>query len=417
MNHFLLSIVFILSIQNPETGNWPEYRGPSANGHSAAKGLPLSWSENQNVKWKVAIHGKGWSSPVVWGDQIWLTTATPDGREMFVLCIDRNTGKLLLDRKLFENPEPDPINDVNSYASPSPVIEEGRVYVHFGSYGTACFDTKTIKPVWIRRDLPCRHSVGPGSSPVLFRDLLILTMDGIDVQYMTALDKRTGKTIWRTDRGIGASRGTNGGSGTNEGNKSFNTPAFIEFGGKTQMVSTGAKAVVAYDPATGSELWRAAHGGYSNSSRPLFGNGMVFINTGYDRAELFAVRLGGSGDVTSSNVVWKLTKSVPFKPSALLLDGLYYMVTDGGILTCLEAATGQQVWQERIGGHFSASPVYAEGRIYLFSEEGKTTVIKPGRKLEVLGENVLSDGFMASAAIAGKGFYLRTKTHLYRIEE
>jgi len=417
LNHFLLSIVFILSIQNPETGNWPEYRGPSANGHSAAKGLPLSWSENQNVKWKVAIHGKGWSSPVVWGDQIWLTTATPDGREMFVLCIDRNTGKLLLDRKLFENPEPDPINDVNSYASPSPVIEEGRVYVHFGSYGTACFDTKTIKPVWIRRDLPCRHSVGPGSSPVLFRDLLILTMDGIDVQYMTALDKRTGKTIWRTDRGIGASRGTNGGSGTNEGNKSFNTPAFIEFGGKTQMVSTGAKAVVAYDPATGSELWRAAHGGYSNSSRPLFGNGMVFINTGYDRAELFAVRLGGSGDVTSSNVVWKLTKSVPFKPSALLLDGLYYMVTDGGILTCLEAATGQQVWQERIGGHFSASPVYAEGRIYLFSEEGKTTVIKPGRKLEVLGENVLSDGFMASAAIAGKGFYLRTKTHLYRIEE
>jgi outer membrane protein assembly factor BamB len=399
--------------------NWPEFRGPTGDGQSAAASLPLTWSETQNVRWKTPLHGRGWSTPVVWGRQVWLTTATEDGRQMYVVCVDRDTGKILLDRELFQNPNPEPLgNDVNSYASPSPTIEDGRVYVHFGSYGTACLDTHTFETLWTRRDLPCRHYRGPSSSPILFENLLLLTFDGAEYQYVAALNKQTGKNVWKTDRS--ADWGDLDANGRVIGNgdyrKAHSTPLITTINGRPEMVSAGAKAAYGYDPRSGKELWKVAHRGFSASFRPVIGYGMAYIPTGYGHADLLAVRLGGVGNVTHSHVVWRYSRNVPSKPSPLLIGDLLYLLEDSGVVTCLEAKTGTEVWKERIDGHFSASPVCVEGRIYCFSEEGKTTVLKPGRSFKVVAESRLKDGFMASPAIAGSAFFLRTKTHLYRIE-
>jgi outer membrane protein assembly factor BamB len=396
--------------------NWPDYRGPHANGHSAATGLPLRWSETQNVKWKTPIHGRGWSTPIIWENQVWLTTATPDGTDMFVLCVEKETGKILLDRKLFTNAEPEPINDLNSYASPSPAIEAGRIYVHFGNYGTACLDTKTLEVVWQRRDLACSFSVGPGSSPILYKNLLILTMDGVDFQYVVALDKKTGKTVWKQDRSVTKANPALTPDG-NERHKSFNTPVVVTVNGKPTLFSQAALAAYAYDPETGQELWHVRHNGYSNSSRPVVGEGLVYMNIGYDRSSLLAIRLEGKGNVTNTHVAWELSRAMPYKPSPILANGMLTMVNDNGIVTCLDAKSGKEVWQQRIGGNYSASPLYAEGRLYCFSQEGKITVLKAGSKFEVLAENTLPGGFMASPAVSGKALFLRSKTHLYRIEQ
>jgi outer membrane protein assembly factor BamB len=397
--------------------DWRDYRGPRANGHSPAVGLPLKWSETEHVKWKTPIHGKGWSSPIIQGSQIWFTTATPDGREMFVLCVDKETGRILLDRKLYTNEEVDPINDVNSYASPSPAIDGERVYLHFGTYGTICLNTKTFEKVWERKDLHCRHSVGPGSSPILFKNLLILTFDGIDQQFMIALDAKTGQTVWKKPRSIMAEFEAAGKMPEPERRKAFSTPVIVETPRGPEMICNAAAAVCAYNPATGDELWRVKIGqGYSNGSRPIVDGDLAFINTGYDRSEVWAVEMGGKGDVTTSNVRWKCARNMPYKTSPLVVEGLFYSMNDSGILTCLDAKTGEEVWKERIGGSFSASPLYADGRIYLFDEAGKCTVIKPGRKLDILAENTLPTGCMASPAVDGKSLIVRTKTHLYRLE-
>lgn len=403
----------------PKVENWPEFRGPNGDGQSQTTGLPLKWSETENVRWKTAIHDSGWSTPVVWGNQVWLTTATKDGEKMYVVCVDKNSGKILHDEMLFENRDPEPLgNDVNGYASPSPVIEEGRVYVHFGSFGTVCLDTRTFKTLWTRRDLKCRHYRGPSSSPILFGDLLILTFDGADLQYLVGLNKKTGKTVWKTDRTANWNDLDQNGKVIAEGDlrKAHSTPLITTINGQPEMVSAGAKAAYGYDPRTGKEKWKVDYRGFSASFRPVIGFGMAFIPTGYSGSEIWAVKLGGSGNVTQSQVAWKYGRNVPSKPSPLLVGDLLYLVNDGGIVTCLDAKTGEEVWKERVGGHFSASPVAADGRIYCFSEEGKTTVLKPGRKFEVIAESALKDGFMSSPAVAGKAFFLRTKTHLYRIE-
>lgn len=391
--------------------NWPEFRGPHGDGRSDAAELPLTWSEKEHVVWKTPIHGRGHSTPVVWENQVWLTTATEDGRVMSGLCVDRSSGKVLHDLKLFEVAAPEPLgNTLNSYASPSSAIEPGRVYVHFGSYGTASIDTATGKTLWQRRDLPCQHFRGPGSSPILFRNFLILTMDGFDVQYVCALDKETGKTVWKTDRSFEF------GSMDGDLRKSYTTPLVVE-AGRLQLVSCGAKAAYSYDPLTGKELWRVRYPGFSNASSPVFGDGLVFINTGFGKADLLAVRPDGSGDVTESHVVWRCTKGVSLKPSPVITQGLVFMIADNGILTCLEAATGNLVWMKRVEGEFSASPILAAGRIYVFSHEGKTTVVEAAKTFVQLAVSTLDEGFMASPAVAGKALLLRSKTHLYRIEE
>jgi outer membrane protein assembly factor BamB len=272
--------------------------------------------------------------------------------------------------------------------------------------------------IWKRDDLPCRHFRGPGSSPVLFKNLLILTMDGINTQYVTALDKRTGRTIWKTDRTTEWNDlGANGKpAGDGDFRKAFSTPLIFEAGGVTQMISAGSKAAYSYDPSDGHELWRIKLAGHTTAVRPVFGRGLVFLASGQGKTEMLAVRPDGHGDVTGTHVAWQSGRGAPKMPSPLLVDDLLYLLGDSGVVRCVEAATGNEVWQERIGGEYYASPLCADGNIYCFSREGKTTVLKAGRSLEVRATNALDDGFMASPAVSGKAFFLRTKTNLYRIE-
>lgn len=408
------------------TAAWPEFRGPWGNGWAAMPGdakpvgLPLKWSETENVRWKTAIPFRGWSTPVILGNQVWLTTAAETGTDFYALCVDAETGRILINEKIFHADAPEVLgNATNGYASPSPAIEPGRLYVHFGSYGTACLDTATGKPLWERRDLPCRHFRGPGSSVILWQDLLILSMDGVDVQYLTALDKMTGRTVWKTDRTADWNDLDADGKPKSEGDlrKGFCTPLVIDVAGAKQMISLGAKAAYGYDPRTGKELWKIGHKVHSPASRPVAGGGLVFFSTGYGGAtEMWAARPDGRGDVTGTHVVWKYERDAPKTASPLLVGDLLYMVSDTGAATCLEAATGAVVWRDRAGGDYAASPIYADGRIYFFSRQGRSVVLKPGRTFEVLAANKLEEGMMASPAVAGKALFLRTKGHLYRIE-
>ncbi|MBI4910568.1 MAG: PQQ-binding-like beta-propeller repeat protein [Acidobacteria bacterium] len=416
----LLAILLTLSSAVvPGAENWPQFRGPDGTGHSDAKGLPLEWSESKNVVWKTPVHDRGWSSPVIYGNQIWLTSSTKDGRELFVLCIDRETGKILKDWKLFDVAQPQFAHAFNTHASPTPAIENGRVYITFGAPGTAAIDTKTLKVLWQRRDIECNHFRGAGSSPVIFGNLLLMHFDGSDQQFVMALDKRTGKTVWQTKRSIDFQDLDKDGKPAAEGDlrKAFSTPHVEKINGRWEMISLGAKAAYSYDPLTGKELWRLEERAqHSASTRPVIGHGMIFFPTGFSAGQLYAVRTGGNGLITDTHVAWKVKRGVPNKPSILLVDDLIYMIGDTGIASCIDAKTGDQVWQQRIGGEYSASPVYADGKLWFFSEDGKTIVLKPGRTFQQMGENRLNDGFLASPAIAGKAFYLRTRTHLYRIE-
>ena len=419
----LAALLFVLAAPAAWAGeNWPQFRGPGGQGVSDATGLPVKWDEKQNVAWKTAIHGKAWSSPVVWGDQVWLTTATEDGRQLSALCVDRNSGKVLHDLKLFDVPTPQYAHPFNSYASPTPAIEEGRVYIVFGSPGIACLDTKTAKVLWERRDFVCNHWRGAGSSPVLFKDLMILPFDGADYQYIVALDKNTGQTVWKTDRSIDfQDLDPNTGKPQADGDwrKAFSTPRVVSFGGGPPvLLSLGSKALYAYEPHTGVELWRVeSRIAHSGSATPVVSDDLIFFNTGHGKSELWAVKPGGKGVLGEDMIAWKVRRNVPTRSSVLLVDDLIYMVDDGGIASCVEAKTGKDVWRERIGGNYSAAPLFADGRIYFFSEDGKTTAVAPGREFKKLGEGKLEAGFMASPAVSGSALILRTKTHLYRVEQ
>jgi outer membrane protein assembly factor BamB len=410
--------------------DWPGFRGPWSNGHVAGPGdthligLPLHWSETENVRWKTAIPYRGWSTPAVMGGQVWLTTATEDGHNFFVICVDAETGKILGNDKLFHCDAPESLgaaaggNPMNSYATPSPVVEPGRVYVSFGSYGTTCLDTATRKVVWQRQDLPCDHYRGPSSSPVLFSNLLILTMDGADLQYTVALDKSDGHTVWKTDRTSWWNPHAAPGQDLTQGDlhKGHSTPVIASNAGKTMLLSADANAATAYDPMTGKEIWKVRNTDFSPAPLPVFDHGVAFFVSGMQRTELTAVKTDGAGDVTDTQVVWKQRAHVGKYSSPIVVDDLLYMAAAESLISCLETASGLAVWTERVPGNYQASPVYADGRIYFFNQEGVATVIKPGRTCEILATNTLADGFMASPAVAGKAFFLRTKTHLYRIE-
>jgi len=411
----LLTALLLPASTAPASDCWPQFRGPLGNGVSDSKGLPLEWSETQYLKWKTPIPGKAWSSPVVWGRQIWMTTATPDGHELYAVCVNRESGKINYDLKLFDIAHPQYCIPFNSYASPSPCIEEGRVYVTFGAPGTACLDTQTGRTLWTRTDFVCNHYRGAGSSPVLYKDLLILHFDGSDFQYVVALNKQTGQTVWRTDRDVDFGDLEPNGQPRAEGDfrKAFATPRIFPIDGRDVLVSLGSKALYGYEPLTGRELWRVdLKSSFSGSDTPVFGDGMIFFTTGHGQSELMTVRPSLDG----AEVAWRIHKGVPTRSSVLLMDGLLYMVSDGGIVSCLESRTGAQVWHGRIDGEYSASPIYADGRLYFFNEAGKTTVLAAGRQFKVLAENQLADGIMATPAVVGHAFFLRTKTGLYRIE-
>lgn len=406
---------------------WPEFRGPHGNGIAgAADGaqpldLPLEWSETENIVWKTPIPHKGWSTPVVLDGDIWLTTATGEGHDFYAVCVDFETGAVRFNEQVFHCDHPEPLgNNVNCYASPSPVIAPGRVFVHFGSYGTACLDTATAEVIWKRDDLPCRHYRGPGSSAMLYKDLLILTFDGVDVQYMAALDTKTGKTVWKTDRSTQWTDLDENGNPKREGDyrKAFSTPLVAGTAKGPQLLTVGSSAAFAYEPLTGREIWTLPLPGYTPAARPVFADGVAYITSGRGEQMLLAVRVDGQGDVAGSHVVWtREGRDIPQEPSPVLVDGLLYIVNNQGVLNCLDAATGETVWRERLGGNYVSSPIYADGRLYCCSTQGETVVLRAGRAFEVLAENRLDDGFLASPAVAGNALILRTKTHLYRIEE
>jgi outer membrane protein assembly factor BamB len=406
----LASCLLVLTGSVGADENWPAFHGPRQNSHSDSTGLPLTWSETENIVWKTPIHDSGWSSPVVWGDQIWITTATDDGKQSFAVCVDRNSGKIVHDLKLFETDKPEDTRQYNTFASPTPVIEEGRVYVSFGSYGNACIDTRSEKTVWLRRDLPGLHWRGPASSPILYGNLLILNFDDYDQQYVVALDKQTGKTVWKRDREI--DYGTTNG----DHKKAYGTPIVIEVNGRKQLVSPAAKATIAYDPLTGEELWRLHYDGHSVAARTVFGHDLLYILAGTQK-KMLAVKPDGHGDITGTHVAWEFGKSMPRHPSPLLIGDSLYIMDDIGVMTRLEAATGKLVYAERVGGDFWASPFYAEGRVYCLGHKGKTTVIAPDTTLRILAANDLDGVFRASPAVTGRSLILRSETHLYRIEK
>ena len=394
-----------------DADHWHQHRGPGGDGHAVGAELPLEWNESSHVTWKTAIQGKAWSSPVAWGRHIWVTNATPEGTKLYAVCVQADTGEIVHDVTLFEIAEPMGCSSFNSYASPTPVVEEGRVWVHFGSAGTACLDTDSGHVLWQRQDLHCDHFRGPGSSPILFEDLLFLTFDGVDQQYVTALDKRTGDTVWKRDRTIEY------GTDVGDAKKAYSTPTVIEHGGRTQLISPAAVATIAYDPSTGNELWKVYHAGWNAAARPVYSHGRVIINF-ESGLKLLAVRPDGTGDVTKTHIDWTCSKATPTRPSQLVVGDHLFMVSDDGVVSCLDMRTGEPAWTQRMGGPHTASPIHNNGRIYFFSEDGAMRVIAASPdEFRLLADNLLDDGCMASPAVIDDALIIRTKTHLYRVEE
>ena len=389
--------------QTPQRGSdWPDFRGPTGQGHAETSGLPLARSESRNLAWKTAVAGAGWSTPIVANGRVWITTAV-NGRDtsLRAIALDAASGKELVNVEVFSVRNGSLVNPKNNRASPSPVVDGDRVYVHFGADGTAALTTSG-EIVWKARfQYESQH--GAGGSPILYNDLLIFSCDGSDAAFVVALDKGTGKVRWKTNRRFPYAQ-------------SYTTPLVIRVGERDQVVSVGAFRAAAYEPATGKEIWRVSYGdGFSNVPRPVYGHGLVFIATGFQQPEMLAVRPEGTGDVTRSQVAWTLRRGAPLTPSPLLVGNELYLVTDTGIATCADAQTGTIRWQQRLNGNFSASPVYADGRIYFQSEEGVTTVIAPGTEFRVLATNTLDGATLASIAVADGSFFIRSNSHVYRI--
>jgi hypothetical protein len=398
-------MVFILFMTFMPSAQWPEFRGPTGQGHSAEKALPLEWSETRNIAWKVPVPGHAWSSPVVASGRVWVTTAVENrgAVSLRLVAFDAATGTQALDVEVFRAGRGAAINPKNSHASPTPIVERGRVYVHFGANGTAAL-TEAGEIAWKAR-FPYESQHGNGGSPILYGELLVFSCDGGDSAFVIALDKNTGKTRWKTWR-------------RTPWDQAYSTPLVIRVAERDQIVSVGAYRTAAYDPASGKEIWRVGYAdGFSNVPRPVFGHGLVYIATGFQQPSLLAVRADGTGDVTRTHVAWTLSRSAPLTPSPLLVGDELYVVSDAGIATCLDARTGAIHWQQRLGGNYSASPVAADGRIYFLAEEGVTTVIAAGKEFRRLAQNPLDGTTLASMAIASGSIFIRSDRSLYRISE
>ena len=406
----------------PAFADWPQFRGPTGQGISHATDLSLRWSETENVAWKVPVPGQGYSSPVIGGSQIWMTTASDEGRSLRAICFDPGSGKLIHNVELVRRSNPGPVHSRNSHATPTPVWEDDRIYIHFGAAGTFCLDGRG-RVVWKQDSLAYRQPYSGGSSPVLAGNLLILTCDGTDVQFIAALDKRDGHVAWKTDRKhleqtrLKVEKMT----GKREGYAlmAYSTPLVIEVNLKKQLVSTGADCAAAYDVETGEEIWWCVYDGFSEVTRPVYSHGIVFLTAFESQTTpvLYAIRPNARGEVTRSDLVWRIDRSVSHVPSPLLVRDELYFISDKGVASCVDARSGKLHWRQRIGGNYSASLLLADQRIYAFSEEGKTVVWKPGTRFRHLAENQLDGRFMASPAVKEKALYLRSDTHLYRIEK
>ena len=390
---------------------WPQFRGPTGQGYAPADAvLPERWSETRNVVWRCGIPGHGHSSPVVWDSQIWVTTATPDGQALGAVGVDASTGEILHELVLFRPNRPEDIHEDNSYASPTPVIEEGRLYCHFGRYGTACVDTETGKTLWTNNELVIDHQGGPGSSPVSFDDLIIVNCDGADAQYTVALDKQTGAIRWKRPRSAPYRDDP-------VTHRAFATSLLIEWDGRPQLISPAADQLHAYDPRTGEELWHVRYTGFSTVPCPAFADGIVVFCTGYFNPEMWGVRVDGQGDVTESHVAWRFRGAVSDTPSPTIVNGRVYVVSNTGVGTVVDLSSGDRVSRFRLGGNYSASPLVAGGRLYFCDESGRTKIVEAVDKPRVIASNRLEGPMKASPAVLGNAIILRTDKALYRIEE
>lgn len=413
--YLVASLLILCSVTLEARGeDWPQFRGPTGQGLSTATQVPIHWSATENVAWKTAIPGKGWSSPILNAGKLYLTTAVPgEGNpdsplSLRALCIDAKSGTIDWNVEVFQQAGAKlvKIHSKNSYASPTPITDGKRLFVHFGTNGTACLDLSG-KIVWTNQELQYAQVHGNGGSPILVEGALVVSCDGGDVQFVVALDQETGKIRWKTDRHSMATR-----------KFCFSTPLVIDVAGKQQIVSPGPSAVIAYDPRDGRELWKVRYeGGYSVVPRPAYGQGLLFLSTGYDAPVLLAIRPeGAEGDVTDTHIVWQLKKQAPHNPSPLVVGNEVYVVSDGGVATCLEAKTGTQNWQQRVGGTYSASPVFVDGKVFLQNEDGEGVVIKAGTEFQELARNPLGERSLASYAIGDGALFIRTAEHLFRVQ-
>lgn len=400
-------------LQTSIAADWTQFRGPTGQGHAEVSDLPVTWSESENLAWKVALPGNGWSQPVVANNQIFITTAVAreQGKttSLRAMCLNAVDGQTIWDTEVFQKDGEPKIHKKNSHASPTPVLSGDRLYVHFGTEGTACLTTEGTV-VWKNQEQVYKPVHGSGGSPALTDDLLIFCCDGGDKRYTIGLDKLNGKEVWKTPREFEPSRGF-----------SFSTPTIIDIAGRSQAICPGSGGVWSYHPKTGEQLWRVAYGeGYSVVPRPVFGHGLVYVCSGFGDQQLFAIDPTGSGDVTESHVKWQTKKGVPKSPSILLVGAELYMVDDKGVASCLDAVSGKLHWQQRLKGAFSASPVLANGLIYAQNETGVTTVVKPGTEYQEVATNTLGDGktrTFASFAFVDNAILLRSETHLYRLQK
>lgn len=424
----LLSLSACLSADD-----WTQFRGPNGQGTAATSEAPIKFDLKQGLVWRTPIEGSGWSSPVCGNGKIWLTTSTTTAAseaerqrklakvelgdikevahsvDFFAVCVDFETGKILHSIKLSTSTDPQPINPLNTFASPTPVLDDGRVYCHFGNYGTWCLDAATGETIW-QVAIEVDYSVGPGSSPIICEDLLILTCDGCDQQFVVALDKSTGKQVWKTPRPPIRTESV-------EMRKSFSTPIVIDVGGKKQIVVPCAQWIAGYEPKTGEEIWRIDHGdGFSLAAAPLFSHGLVIFSTGYGRPDLVAVRPDGRGDVTKTHIVWRVQRGAPNKPSPIIVGDAIYMLADNGVLTQLNVADGHENWRERIGAEFSASPIAVGDKIYFLAHDGTVTVVQAGPEYQLLAENKLESRLLASPALVDGNLLIRSEQSLMRFE-
>ena len=389
----------------------------SKKGASAELDFATNWSESQNVKWKTPVHDKGWSTPAILGDQIWVTTATEDGKKMYAVCVSINPGEILHDILVLENEKPKWKSASNTYATPSPLVEDGFVYVEFGTYGTACLDAKSGEIVWKRTDIsPERVLHGPASSPIIYNNLLIVHHESVEILRITALDKKTGTTVWQTNRPAELYKEVQ-----DDWRKSHTTPIIITVNGQDQLISVGSQICQAFEPETGREVWRVFYGGHDSTvASPIFWNGIVYINTGLNSAgpELWAVCPDGSGDITATHVLWKYNDDVPSFSNPVAKDDLLFMVNEKSQLSCLDANTGELVFKQKLTGNYSFtfSPILIGDKVYLTSHDGLTTVMKADKTFQLLSENQLNGNFVARPVVFGNSLILRSDSHIYRIE-
>lgn len=417
-----LALLFCLPL-SAAAENWPGFRGPTGQGLSTDTGLPLKWSMTNNVAWKTAIPGQGWSSPIVWGGRVFVTTTKENGTKCHVLCLDAADGKILWDKQVLEQ-VPLRKEGKNSYATPTPTTDGERVYAVFGD-GSVAAVTLDGSVVWTNREVAYYSRHGLGASPLLHGGLLIVTYDGSqrvkeagqypnnsqdektgwlipwDQALIVALDAKTGRRVWAAKRG--------------KSRIAHASPIVLREGGQEQLLSIAGDVVQGFDFKTGERLWTVYCQGESPVPSPVTGDGLIFAASGFEKTTLRGIRAGAKGDATATHIAWEQKKGVPNQASLLYAKPHLYAVTDGGVATCYQGETGNIIWQERLGGTHSASPLLAGGNIYFLSEAGETTVLAAGPEFKVLAKNPLGEKTQASMAASGRRLFIRTEKNLFCI--